>query len=446
MVIFPMNKLLVSGGNKLKGTINVSGAKNVAMKVILAGLLTDEEIIIRNIPDISSVTGTIGILRELGVEVSKKDKHVLSIKGKGLNKFLVPLELGGFFRTGTMVVGPLLCRFGKAVVPNPGGCRIGRRPIDRHIEGLIKMGAKIDYNDGFFQAQTDKLQGTSFKFPSNTHTGTETLILAAVLATGETILENAAEEPEIDDLIKLLNMMGAKIKRLKNRKIVIKGVKKLSGVDFTIMPDRNEIVTFAIAAIATGGDLIISGTNRDYLKAFLDKLDQIDARWEPISDNKTRFYYKSQLKATDMETGPYPRFMTDWQAPWAVLMTQAKGFSIIHETVYEDRFGYVHELRKMGAKIDFFNPKVINPDKIYNFNWSDQIDGSFHAIKIHGPTKLHNAILEVSDLRAGATLILGALTAEGESVITGIEHIDRGYEKIEERLSILGAQIKRIKE
>ncbi len=439
-----MDKIVISGGNKLQGSVKVSGAKNVAMKVILAGLLTNEEIIIHNVPLISSVYGTCEIVKELGVKIDLNQNHTLKIKGNGSGSYTIPLELGGLFRTATMVIGPLLARFGHAVVPNPGGCRLGKRPIERHVEGLRAMGARIDYKDGYFNAVADKLNGCKYRFARNTHTGTETMILAAVLASGETILENAAEEPEINDLILLLVQMGAKIKRVKPRTIIVSGVKKLRGTEYTIMPDRNEVVTFAIAAITTEGDVTVYGTQRQYLKSFLAMLDETGAGWDPIDENTTRFYFKDRLSATRVTTGVFPGFMTDWQAPWALLMTKADGQSEIHETVYEDRFGYVTELRKIGAKIDYFNPKVSNPLNYYNFNWSDRTSKNFHAVRIYGPTVLHNGVMEIMDLRAGATLVLGALTARGNSVLYGINHIDRGYEKIEERLRNLGADIQRI--
>lgn len=438
-----MDKFTISGGNKLIGQIKVSGAKNVAMKVILAGLLTNDEILVKNVPHISSVVGTAEMLKPLGLKTTFNSEHTMVINGDNLKTHMISLEVGQLYRTATMVLGPLLSRFGRAVVPNPGGCRIGRRPIDRHVEGLKAMGAKIKYKDGYFWATAAKLTGTHYKFTSNTHTGTETLILAAVLADGETILENAAEEPEIDNLIQLLNMMGGKIRRINKRMIVIQGVKKLSGCEFTVMPDRNEAVTFAIAAIASGGNIIVEDCQREYLKSFLEILTKSDGGWEPISNNKTRFFAGKKLQSTDVITKPYPGFMTDWQAPWSLLMTQAEGVSSIHETIYEDRFGYVDQLRKMGAKIDFYHPKISNPSELYNFNWSDRKTSNYQAIKIHGPTTLHNAIMEVSDLRAGITLVLAALMAEGESVIRGIEHIERGYENIEERLRILGGNIRR---
>ncbi len=440
-----MEKFVIKGGAKLKGEVKVSGAKNVAMKVVLAGILTDKDITIRNIPLISSVYGTAEMVKNLGVKVKISNDHTLIIKGDSIKNYMVPLELGGLYRTAPMVMGPLIARFGKAIVPNPGGCRLGKRPIDRYIDGLRAMGVKVVQKEGYFSAECLHLHGIKYRFKSNSHTGTEALLLTAVLAEGETILENAAEEPEVDDLIKLLNMMGAKIKRKEARTIIIKGVKKLGGAEFTVMPDRNEVVTFAIAAIASGGDVIVSGTERQYLKAFLEKLDQAKAGWEVVSKDKTRFYSNKKLKATDVVTHIYPGFMTDWQAPWAILMTQADGISRIHETIFEDRFGYVSEIKKMGAKISFYDPKIRKPESYYNFNWDDRKEGYHHAIKIIGPTKLHNAILEVTDLRAGATLVIGAIVAQGESIIHGIEHIDRGYEKLEERLKDLGASIKRVK-
>lgn len=438
-----MNYFKITGGNRLSGEILVSGAKNVAMKVILAGLLTDEEIIIKNIPHISSVLGTAEMLKPLGLKTHFGHDHTLKMSGDNIKSSRISLELGQLYRTASMVIGPLLCRFGQAQVPNPGGCRIGKRPIDRHVEGLKAMGAKIKYKDGYFIASVDKLKGTRFKFKSNTHTGTETLILAAVLAEGETVLENAAQEPEVDNLIEFLNLMGAKIRRINPRTIVIKGVKKISGCEFKIMPDRNEAITFAIAALSSKGDIIVDGVQRQYIKSFLKKLDEVGAGWEPVSETKTRFFSNGKLLSpTNLVTSVYPGFMTDWQAPWCLLMTQSKGTSSIHETIYEDRFNYVAELKKMGAKINFYSPYVSNPQTYYNFNWKDRKKGNSQAIKVTGPTRLHNAVLEVTDLRAGVTLVLAALIASGESVITGIEHIKRGYEDIEKRLMSLGGKIR----
>ena len=396
-----------------------------------------------NVPFISSVLGTTKIVEPLGVEI-KRTNHTLVISGAHVHNHKVPLELGGLYRTAPMVIGPLLARFGKAIVPNPGGCRLGKRPVDWHVRALQKMGAKVVYKDGYFYAE-GKLKGAEVHFEKNTHTGTETIILAAVLADGKTTLTNAAEEPEVDDLIRLLNDMDARIQR-EGRTIHVEGVKKLRGTTASIMYDRNEVVSYAVAAIATKGDVIIKGAQREYLRSFLEKLDEAGGGWESIDAMTTRFFWKNELKRTDVVTGYHPGFMTDWQAPWAILSTQAHGISSIHETVYESRFSYVAELRKMGAKIDFFDPMVKNPETFYNFNWKDRVEGYHQAIQIHGSTPLHEGIVEVSDLRAGATLVIAALVAQGRSVVLGIEHIDRGYERFDEQLKNLGATIERVRE
>lgn len=441
-----MEKLVISGGKALQGSITPTGAKNVAMKTIVAAMLSSEKVTVRNIPLISSVTGTAAIVKPLNVKVSFSNDKSVVIDPTSIFGHKIPLELGGLYRTATMTIAPLLARFGKAIVPNPGGCRLGKRPIERHIEGLKAMGADIEYKDGFFFAQTKGLQGTRFKFTKNTHTGTETLIMAASLAKGKTTIENAALEPEIDDLIAFLNSMGAKIRRCKDRSITIEGVNYLHGTDFTIMPDRNEVVTFAIGAYVTGGDILVKNIKKELIAAFLEKLKQANADFE-TDKRGIRFYTKSRTyKATNIATKPEPGFMTDWQAPWALFATLCNGTSTIHETVYESRFGYVSELCKMGARIDFYNPKVSNPAAYYNFNWEDRNPLYYQGIKIHGPTKLHNAVVEVGDLRAGATLVLAALGASGQSVVLGLEHIDRGYENFENRLVSLGASIKRLKE
>lgn len=442
-----MEKFVISGGKPLRGEVIVAGAKNVALKALVASLLTNEEIILHNVPNIRDVSLMLELLTHLGVAVSRTD-HTVFVRKGNLKVPKVPLEVGARLRTSSMVIGPMLARWGKAQIPNPGGCRIGARPIDRHIEGLRQMGATIDYHseDGYFYAEAGKLQGTTYTFPKNTHTGTETLILAAVLAEGRTVLENAAEEVEIDDLISLLKLMGAQIQRVEPRTIIIEGVEKLQGAKYTLMPDRNEEVTFAVAAAATGGDILVHQSRRVNLQAFLEAFEAVGGSYETIEDTTTRYFIAKKLRAIDIITAPYPGFMTDWQGPWAVLLTQVHGVSTIHETVFESRFSYVAELGKMGAHIEFFDPPVTNPREFYNFNWEDRDLTTHQAIKIHGPTKLHNAVVEMSDLRAGATLVLAALVASGESYVHGVEHIDRGYENIEGRLRSLGAAIRRVKE
>lgn len=442
-----MDTFIITGGKKLKGSVSVSGAKNVALKALVAACLTDEEVVIHNVPLISDFLVMVKLIKDLGGEIEIKD-HTISLRMKKFKTKKVSLEESAKIRTSSMLMVPLLVREKKAIVPNPGGCRIGARPIDRIIKGLRRMGVELIYNhkDGYFHAKVkDKLKGVTYRFEKNTHTGTETLILAGVLAEGTTILENAAQEPEVDDLIGLLKRMGADITRVNARTIIINGVSKLHGTEFIINPDRNEIATLAIAAIITGGDVFIKNAKKEGLKEFIDKLQLAGGGFEEKLDG-LRFYSKGELRAIELTTSPYPGFMTDWQGPWAVLMTKAKGISKIHETVYENRFGYVAELRKMGAKITLFNPKIKNPETFYNFNLSDDNKKYFHSAKVFGKTLLHNAIVNITDLRAGATLVIGALAAKGQSVIFGMEHLDRGYEKFEKRLKSLGANIKRVKE
>jgi len=442
-----MEKFIVEGPTKLIGHLMVAGAKNVALKALVASLLTDDTVIIQNVPDIRDVHLMVEVLEHLGKRCDVK-KDVITIQNNAPHTCTVPLEVGARLRASSMVLGPLLSRYGKAIIPNPGGCRIGARPIDRHIDGLIAMGATISYasNDGYFHADAKNLHGAEISFEKNTHTGTETLLLAAILAKGTTILHNAAEEIEVDDLISLLNQMGAQIERKGKREIVIEGVEKIHGTTFTIMPDRNEEVTFAVAAIASKGNITVHHSRREYLSAFLDVLEKVGGGFEVIDDDTTRYYYKGPLVATDIVTAIYPGFMTDWQAPWALLMTQAKGESVVHETVFENRFTYVEELKKMGAQILYFDPDVSRPEEYYNFNWKDRPLGTHQAIRIQGPTNLHNAVLSVNDLRAGATLLLAAIIGSGKSYLYGIEQIDRGYEHIEKRLNEIGSHIERVTE
>ena len=441
-----MEKYSVQGGNQIKGTVNVSGAKNVALKALVAACLTEEEVIIKNVPLISDFQVMVDIMTELGGEVTITD-HEVHIKVAQFRHSSIPLDKAAHARTSAMFLAPLLARTGEAVIPNPGGCRLGARPIDRLVGGVEKMNVSISYKseDGYFHAKTDGLKGIEYTFAKNTHTGTETLIIAAVLAQGTTILKNAAEEPEIDDLINLLNQMGAKVKRTAHREITIEGVTKLHGTTFTISPDRNEIVTFAIAALVTKGEVFIPQAHTVDLKAFLEKLDEAGGGYD-VDEKGIKFYYKGPLNAVDVTTEIYPGFMTDWQAPWAVLMTQAEGKSIVHETVFENKLGYINDLKKMGAKATLFNPEVEDREQIYNFNLADDSPTFYHAVKISGPTQLHNAIVTMHDIRAGAAVVLAALAATGETTIHNVHLVDRGYERFEDRLRSLGAHIERTNE
>ncbi len=441
-----MDKFIINGGRKLEGTTQVSGAKNVALKAIVAACLTSEKVVIDNIPLIDDLFVMSEIIEELGGKI-EIEGHSAFIQMEEFKTTKVTLERAAEIRTSAMFMAPLLARTGEATIPNPGGCRLGARPIDRTIEGLQKLGADIEYEseDGYFHAKTSGLSGITYRFDKNTHTGTETLIIAATLAKGKTTLENAAQEPEIDELIAFINSMGGNIRRIEPRKIEIEGVENLHGTTFRIAPDRNEIVTLAIAAMVTKGDIFVEGVNKKGLEEFLEKLDEANGGYE-TKDDGIRFYYKGRLRAVNVTTNIYPGFMTDWQAPWTVLMTQAEGESTVHETVFENKLGHIADLKKMGAKVELFNPPVDNPEETYNFNSEDDSPEYFHAVRINGPTKLHNAVIGMLNLRAGAAVVLAALAAEGESVILEVHHLDRGYEKFEDRLNSLGAQIRRIEE
>lgn len=438
-----MDKYTIKGGKRLIGDIKISGAKNAALKALVAACLTDEKVIIHNVPLISDFYVMLEIMKELGAKI-KLSGHTVTVEMKKFSKFSIPLDKAILARTSSMFIAPLLARAGEAIIPNPGGCRLGARPIDRTINGIKEMNVNITYHseDGYFHAKSKLLKGIVHKFPKSTHTGTETMILAAVLAKGKTVLKNAAEEPEIDDIINLLNLMGANVKRSAHRQITIVGVDKLHGAEFSISPDRIEVATFAIAALVTGGDIFVKDANRTDIKSFLQKLQQTGAGIEEREDG-IRFFSKGPLKAVDITTGIHPGFLTDWQALWGVLMTQAKGVSIIHETVFEDKLGYVADLERMGAKVKLFKPVVDDPEKVYNFNLEDDKQDYFHAVKISGPTQLHNAVMTTLDIRAGAAVVLAALCAKGKSTIFGIEKLDRGYEEFEKRLQSLGADIQR---
>lgn len=439
-----MDKFIIIGGEKLHGEISVLGAKNAALKALVAACLTDEKVIIHNVPLIADLFVMVDIMKELGADVSLNG-NTATIHMKKFAHSSIPLDKAALARTSSMFIAPLLARTGEAVIPNPGGCRLGARPIDRTVDGVKVMDVDITYHseDGYFHAKTKGLKGTTYHFAKSTHTGTETLILSAALAKGATVLTNAAEEPEIDDLINLLNAMGGNVKRTAHREITIVGVKKLHGTEFTISPDRIEVATFAIAAIVTGGDVLVKDAHKAAIEPFLERFKLTGAGYER-RENGIRFFATDTLRAVDVTTGIHPGFLTDWQALWAVLMTQATGTSVIHETVFENKFGYIADLKKMGAKTKLFNPEIEDREKVYNFNLEDDQPEYFHAVKITGPTKLHNAVMNMLDIRAGAAVVIAALAATGTSTIFGIEKLDRGYENFEKRLTKLGAKIKRV--
>lgn len=440
-----MKKYIINGGLPLEGTVRISGSKNVATKAVIAACLTDEPVVLSNVPDISDLRALLEVIESIGGVVESNGNDV-TITVKEIKNPMLTLAEGARVRTSSMFISPLLLRSKTAVVPNPEGCRIGSRSIERHIEGLEKMGATIEYksDDGYYYAKTDGLKGTTYRFEKNTHTGTETLIIAAVLAEGTTILENAAEEHEIDDLIMLLNKMGGKVKREEGRRIVIEGVEKLHGATHSIVSDSNELVTFASLSMISGGNIYLQNTTLENVKEFLVEVEKVGGAWEE-NEKGIRFFVNGELGSSEITTAPEPGFKTDWQGAWAILMTQAHGDSVIHEAIYENRFGYVSELKKMGARIEFFDPEVESPETFYNFNYESGKKYQ-QAIRISGPKKLHNAVVNVTDLRAGATLVIACLIAKGESITNGVEHIERGYEDFAQRLQSIGAHIQEVEE
>jgi UDP-N-acetylglucosamine 1-carboxyvinyltransferase len=441
-----MDTFIIEGGKPLSGEVTVGGAKNAALKLLVAACLTQEIVTLHNVPSIADVRTMISILRDIGVDVQEHGRSV-TIHAHRIDKIEIPLEMAIKARTSIMFLAPLLLRNKRAIIPNPGGCRLGARPVDRTVAGLEVLGANISYNadDGYFHAETSGLHAGTYTFPKSTHIGTETMIIAAACAQGTTILKNAACEPEIDDLIGLINAMGGSVRRTQEREITIDGVQILHGAEWTIQPDRNEIVTFAITALATRGEILVRDAHRVPLESFHQVLSNTGAGIH-IEEQGIRYRYEKPLIACDVTTAIHPGFMTDWQAPWAVLMTQAIGEAVIHETVFENRFGYIKDLKKMGAKTRLFNPVVSDPEAVYSFNPEDDHPLYYHAVSITGPTQLHNAVVQMEDIRAGAAVVIAALAAKGRSTIFGIEKLDRGYEMFDKRLHDLGATIERRKE
>lgn len=435
-----MKQFKVVGQTSLYGSVRIGGAKNASFKIMIASLLGDQESRILNFSRISDVVLVSNIISYLGAKVTPAGERALFINPVGLASATIHPDHGEQGRFSTMFIPVLLHRFGKAQVPAPGGDKIGKRPLDRHFDGLEALGANISNKNGQYVVSARQLVGAEYTFAKNSHTGTETLIMAAVKAKGVTILHNAAMEPEIDDLISFLNKMGARITRPTKRVIKIEGVQSLGGAIHRLLPDRNEAVSYACAALATKGDVIIENARAKHLRAFLRKLSEAGAGYE-VGDYGIRFYYKGPLQATQVTTQIEPGFMTDWQPLWATLMTQAHGTSTIHETIMADRFQYLEDLVAMGARITRFQPVVDNPDSVYNFNWSERDANAQHAIRIQGPTPLQAANCSVKDLRHGATLILAAMTARGKSTITGIDQVERGYEELASRLQSMGANI-----
>lgn len=430
--------IIVEGSKPLRGEVKLSGAKNSGFKLLVAALLSDENSQISNLPEITDLLLTTNIIKELGGNISL-DGKVAKVSGSNLRTYKIPNKFSDMSRANIYFVGPLIHRFGKVFIPLLGGCDIGARPLNRHMQGFRALGIKVeDKKDGWYLQGHPK--GGHYKFPKVTHGGTETLILASVLASGTTILDNAALEPEIDDIISFLNSLGAKIQRKPRRRIIIEGVDKLHGSSYTCMPDRNEAVTYAVAALATKGDIFVKGARASDLAIFLQKVSEAGGSFH-IEKDGIRFKYNQLLSSTNITTKAHPGFMTDWQSLWTILMTQANGISTVKETIFENRFQHISFLMQMGANISFFNPKVINKEKYYDFNISDDSPKYFHAIKIKGPTPLQSVQAKIPDLRGGATILLASLVAEGQSRLENADIIKRGYSDFVSNFRKIGAKI-----
>lgn len=438
-----MSAFEISGGTPLYGSIRLGGAKNASYKIMIASLLSQSESRLLNFSHISDVKMVGEIIKDLGGSVTKRGERTLFINPIGLHNALVDVRFGEASRAAPIFLPALVHRFGKASVPMPGGDKLGTRPLDRQFDALKQMGIYVTYEQNAIVATAEKVTGAHIKFKKNTHTGTETVIMAAVLADGKTVIENAALEPEVDDLITYLNECGARIRRRHNKVIEIEGVKSLHGAIHKIMPDRNEAVTYACAAIATKGDIIVENANPAHLDALLQKIEEVGGGYE-VGSYGIRFYYKGPLTAADVVTEPHPGFMTDWQPLWAALLTQCEGTSVIHEAIFPQRLQYMEHLQQMGVKAELFNPEVSNPDRVYNFNLEDDRPEYFHAVRIYGVANLQPITCEVKDLRHGATMVLAAMITPGVSRLTNIAQIDRGYEDLDGRLREMGANIKRV--
>ena len=419
-----MDKFRITGGRPLEGRIQVSGAKNSALPCMAAALLTPETVILHNLPYVRDIITMRRLLEDLGCTVLMPELRTLKTSAAKVEFFEAPYDLVKTMRASVLALGPLLARFGEARVSMPGGCAIGQRPIDLHLTGFEKLGAKVSLEGGDVVARADRLQGREIYFDKVTVTGTENLMMAASLADGETLLNNAAREPEVTDLADLLNKMGARIQGAGTSTIIIEGVSELGGAEHTIIPDRIEAGTFLAAAAITGGDLEIVNCSPQHLTAVIDKIRETGVRIEQPNSFSLRVRAADSTMPSDVTTLPYPGFPTDMQAQYMTLMTQAQGMSIITETIFENRFMHASELLRMGARIHINARQAV----------------------IEGNGELMGARLQASDLRASASLVLAGLAAVGETIIDRVYHIDRGYEKIEEKLRSVGADIERFRD
>ncbi|WP_398310554.1 UDP-N-acetylglucosamine 1-carboxyvinyltransferase [Zoogloea sp.] len=416
-----MDKLLIEGGARLTGEVAISGAKNAALPILCSALLTTEPVTFTNVPRLNDIGTLLRLLEQMGVKVSR-DGDTVTLDASGVDNPVASYEMVKTMRASILVLGPLVARFGEARVSLPGGCAIGARPVDQHIKGLQAMGADVKVEHGYVHAKVPKLKGARIFTDMVTVTGTENLMMAACLADGETVIENAAREPEVVDLANCLVAMGARISGAGGDVIRIQGVAALHGATHRVMPDRIETGTYLCAAAATGGDVRLTGTSASYLDAVIDKL--MDAGCEVIAErDAVRLKAPARLNAVSLRTAPYPAFPTDMQAQFMAINAVAEGTAVIRETIFENRFMHAVELQRLGADI--------------------KIDGNTAFVK--GVASLQGATVMATDLRASASLIIAGLVAEGQTTIERIYHLDRGYEKLEEKLAALGARVSRIR-
>jgi UDP-N-acetylglucosamine 1-carboxyvinyltransferase len=417
-----MEKLLINGGSTLKGEINCSGAKNAALPMIAATILSDENIVLKNLPYLQDITTMFELLGSMGADILLNENMDFTISTSALKEKEARYELVKTMRASILVLGPLVAKYGEAKIALPGGCAIGSRPVNYHLDALEQLGATITLKNGYIEANAKKLVGSQIKFDGITVTGTENIMMAACLAEGTTVLTNVAKEPEIIDLAEFLNLMGAKISGAGTDKIIIEGVDKLHGTEHIIPADRIEAGTYLVAAAVTKGEIVINGINPKRLVKVLDKLNEAGAIIETTKNSISLSMNRDKPKPVDITTAPFPEFPTDMQAQFSVINAIADGISNIYETVFENRFMHVQELNRMGSNIQVNGNKAI----------------------IEGVDSLYGAEVMATDLRASASLILAGLCAKGETKVDRIYHIDRGYERIEEKLNYLGANIIRL--
>ena len=423
----------IQGGIPLRGQIRASGAKNAATKQIVASLLTDEEVVLHNVPRIGDVNITIDIARSLGARVEWMGDSSLLIHAASVASGEVPVAFSGLNRIPVLLIGPLLHRYGTAAVPLLGGDEIGARPLNFHVEALRKLGATVSFEPDCWRANATRLKGTLIELPYPSVGATESVLMSSVLAEGTTVIQNAAIEPEIIDTVLLLQKMGALIAVEVDRTIVVEGVSHLRGADHRLLTDRIEVASFAAATVATDGDVFIEGAEQGTIMAFLNALRRVGGEFE-IRPDGIRFFRGGELRSIALETDVHPGFATDWQQPFVVLLTQASGLSVVHETVFEQRFGYTSVLQEMGATIELYNTCL--GAKSCRYRYGDHP----HSCLVHGPTTLSGTSMLIPDIRAGFSYVVAALVAEGSSTIEGAQYVERGYAGIPEKIEQLGGR------